>query len=604
MNQRKVIGVVDFGGQYAHLIASRIRRLGAYSEILSNEESEDTYRGLAGLILSGGPESVYEEGSPAISARVFDLGIPVLGICYGHQLMMKLLGGEVKKAGIAEYGQASLDLDTKDGSELLKGYTGGEVVWMSHGDEVVHLPKGFQVTASSVDCKFAVVENISAKKFGIQFHPEVTHTQKGNELLKNFIRICGAEDTWDLTQYLSLKEEELRKTVPPDKKVFLLVSGGVDSTVSYLLLTKALGKDRVKGVLIDTGFMRKDEVKHLEENLAPQGIHLHVYDASNLFYSNLKGKTDPEEKRKIVGNLFLQAQEDCAKELGLNSDEWLLGQGTIYPDTIESGGTKHSHTIKTHHNRVEAIQKLMEEGKVVEPIKDLYKDEVRELGTYLGLPKQWTLRHPFPGPGLVVRMISQKQDTSELVQKELETILKEFPGVNGKLLPVASVGVKGDRRSYAHCAVLSGDKNWEDWNKISTYITNRSSSVNRVVLLVAPSKSSVKDLDFPFQRLDLDQENSDILREADATVESVLQERKIYGDIWQMPVVLLPIGNSPEERSIVLRPVNSQEAMTASFFPFQPEVLRDLERSLLSISKIRYVFFDLTNKPPGTIEWE
>ncbi|TGK14689.1 glutamine-hydrolyzing GMP synthase [Leptospira fluminis] len=604
MNQRKVIGIVDFGGQYAHLIASRIRRLGAYSEILSNEEPADSYAKLSGLVLSGGPESVYEPGSPSISEKIFDLGIPILGICYGHQLMMKLLGGEVRKAGTAEYGQASLDLFSRNGSELLQGYSGGEVVWMSHGDEVVRLPEGFQATASSSDCKYAVVENVSAHRFGIQFHPEVTHTQKGNELLRNFIRICGAENTWDLTQYLALKLEELKDTIPKDKKVFLLVSGGVDSTVSYLLLTKALGRDRVKGVLIDTGFMRKDEVLHLRENLTVQGIHLHVHDSSELFYSRLKGKKDPEEKRKIVGNLFLEAQEDCARELGLNSEEWILGQGTIYPDTIESGGTKHSHTIKTHHNRVEAIQKLMEEGKVVEPIKDLYKDEVRELGTVLGLPKEWTLRHPFPGPGLVVRMISQKREIIREAETELDEILADFSGVAGSILPVASVGVKGDRRSYAYCAVLSGEKEWEDWNRVSTAITNRSSHINRVTLFVGPENVSVKDASFLFQPLDLDRKDSDLLREADAVVESVLRSAGIYGEIWQMPVVLLPVGKAAEERSIVLRPVHSQEAMTASFFPLDRNVLRELESKLLGIPKIRYVFFDLTNKPPGTIEWE
>ncbi|TGK13882.1 glutamine-hydrolyzing GMP synthase [Leptospira fletcheri] len=604
MNQRKVIGVVDFGGQYAHLIASRIRRLGAYSEILSNEEPTESYAKFSGLVLSGGPESVYETGSPSISEKIFDLGIPILGICYGHQLMMKLLGGEVRKAGTAEYGQASLDLFSGNGSELLQGYSGGEVVWMSHGDEVVRLPEGFRATASSTDCKYAVVENVSAHRFGIQFHPEVTHTQKGNELLRNFIRICGAENTWDLTQYLALKLQELKSAIPKDKKVFLLVSGGVDSTVSYLLLTKALGQDRVKGVLIDTGFMRKDEVLHLQENLTLQGIHLHVHDSSELFYSRLKGKKDPEEKRKIVGNLFLEAQEDCAKELGLNSEEWILGQGTIYPDTIESGGTKHSHTIKTHHNRVEAIQKLMEEGKVVEPIKDLYKDEVRELGTVLGLPKEWTLRHPFPGPGLVVRMISQKREIIREAETELDAILADFSGVAGSILPVASVGVKGDRRSYAYCAVLSGEKEWEDWNRISTAITNRSSHINRVTLFVGPENVSIKDASFLFQPLDLDRKDSDLLREADAVVESVLRSAGIYGEIWQMPVVLLPVGKTEEERSIVLRPVHSQEAMTASFFPLDRNVLRELESKLLGIEKIRYVFFDLTNKPPGTIEWE
>ncbi|TGJ99289.1 glutamine-hydrolyzing GMP synthase [Leptospira semungkisensis] len=603
MKRQNTIGIVDFGGQYAHLIASRIRRLGAYSEILSNDESLETYSGLSGLILSGGPESVYEKDSPSLSEKVLELGLPVLGICYGHQLMMKLLGGEVK-AGNAEYGRAALDFIDTSKTELLRGFKGGEVVWMSHGDEVTKLPPGFTRTASSHDCQFAVVENQDRKWFGIQLHPEVTHTEKGSVLLENFVRIAGAEGTWNLKQFLDQKEKELLQTIPSDKKVFLLVSGGVDSTVSYLLLSRALGKDRVFGVLIDTGFMRKDEVSNLQSKLAPQGIQLHVHDASELFYSRLKGKTDPEEKRKIVGNLFLEAQADCARELGLNSEEWLLGQGTIYPDTIESGGTKHSHTIKTHHNRVEAIQKLMEEGKIVEPIKDLYKDEVRELGSFLGLPMEWTNRHPFPGPGLVVRMIAQEKSLSDSVQKELDEFLGSDPSLQGRLIPVASVGVKGDQRSYAHCATIVGEKTWEELDKISTSITNKISSINRVVLLLKHKVQELNSLSFSFQKIDLDKKDSDLLREADAIVENILQKRKVYDRIWQMPVVLLPVGSQAGKRSIVLRPVDSQEAMTASFFHLEKEILEELVTEILKIPEIDYVFYDLTNKPPGTIEWE
>ncbi|MGJ4788514.1 glutamine-hydrolyzing GMP synthase [Leptospira koniambonensis] len=603
MKHQNVIGIVDFGGQYAHLIASRIRRLGAYSEILGNDEPIETYSKLSGIILSGGPESVYEPDSPSLPVEVLKLGIPVLGICYGHQLMMKLLGGEVKKAGTAEYGRAALDFIDTPKTQLLKGFAGGEVVWMSHGDEVTRLPVGFTRTASSQDCEYAVVENPTQKWFGIQLHPEVTHTEKGSVLLENFVKISGAEGTWDLKQFLYLKEKELHTIVPADKKIFLLVSGGVDSTVSYLLLSRALGKDRVKGVLIDTGFMRKDEVSSLQEKLSPQGIQLHVHDSSELFYSALKGKKDPEEKRKIVGNLFLQAQADCAKSLGLNADEWLLGQGTIYPDTIESGGTKHSHTIKTHHNRVEAIQKLMEEGKVVEPIKDLYKDEVRELGNYLGLPKEWTGRHPFPGPGLVVRMIAQEKPVAGSVQKSLDEFVASDSSLRAKLLPVASVGVKGDQRSYAYCAAISGDKTWDELDKISTAITNQISSVNRVVLFLGKSQDFAK-ANFKFQPIDLDKKDSDILRDADAAVEKVLQKRKIYDQIWQMPVVLLPLGSESGKRSIVLRPVDSQEAMTASFFRLEKDVLDELVSEVLKVPGIEYLFFDLTNKPPGTIEWE
>ncbi|ALO25459.1 glutamine-hydrolyzing GMP synthase [Leptospira borgpetersenii] len=603
MEVRKKIAVVDFGGQYAHLIASRIRRLGAYTEILSNEESLSNYQKYTGIILSGGPESVYEPDSPTITTRIFELGIPVLGICYGHQLIMKLLGGVVERSGTGEYGPTSLQIHDSGEKFLLKNFIGGERVWMNHADEVVKLPEGFTRTASSKDCGYAVVENTSKKIFGIQFHAEVSHSENGSLLLDNFIQICGASRTWGIDRFLKKKIEEIQKTVKPEQKIFMLVSGGVDSTVSYLLLCKALGAERVFGFLVDTGFMRKGEVLHLQERLALQDIRLTVRDESNLFYESLKGKSDPEEKRKIVGNLFLEVRDRAIKDLDLEHGDWLLGQGTIYPDTIESGGTKHSHTIKTHHNRVEAIQKLIEEGKIIEPIRDLYKDEVRDLGVLLGLEAEWVGRHPFPGPGLVVRMLAvEKKGTSE-DQKEIDSYLATQEGLSGKILPVASVGVKGDRRSYANCVVLSDiGTNWKTLDRVATHLSNQFSFINRVVLL--PFETDVKKLNFQFTGMQLDKNYSDLLREADYAVESVIRKAGLYDKIWQMPVVLLPIGEKKNEKSIVLRPVESQEAMTANFFPMERFLLQEIKDVVSKISGIRYVFFDLTNKPPGTIEWE
>ncbi|TGK35439.1 glutamine-hydrolyzing GMP synthase [Leptospira gomenensis] len=603
MEVHKKIAVVDFGGQYAHLIASRIRRLGAYTEILSNEEPITKYKKYSGIILSGGPESVYETDSPSIDTEIFDLGIPVLGICYGHQLIIKLLGGDVKRSGTGEYGPASLRLHTSGENPLLKHFVGGERVWMNHADEVVKLPEGFTRVASSQDCGYAIVENSSKKIFGIQFHAEVSHSEKGSVLLDNFVEICGASRTWGIDRFLKEKIEEIRETVRPEQKVFMLVSGGVDSTVSYLLLCKALGTDRVLGFLIDTGFMRKDEVLPLQRKLELQNIRLTVRDESELFYKNLMDKTDPEEKRKIVGNLFLEARDRAVKDLDLEHGDWLLGQGTIYPDTIESGGTRHSHTIKTHHNRVEAIQKLIEEGKVIEPIRDLYKDEVRELGVLLGLDPEWVGRHPFPGPGLVVRMLAVEKKSTQEYQKEIDSYLATQNGLAGKILPVASVGVKGDRRSYANCAVLNDiGTDWNTLDRVATHISNRFSFINRVVLL--PFEPDLKRLQFRFTGMKLDKICSDLLREADHTVESVIREAGLYDRIWQMPVVLLPIGETETQKSIVLRPVESQEAMTANFFRMDREILKRIREEVLKIEGIRYVFFDLTNKPPGTIEWE
>lgn len=597
MKSDKKIAVVDFGGQYAHLIASRIRRLGAYTEILSNEEPVSTYESFAGIILSGGPSSVYEANAPKLPKDFFQLKCPILGICYGHQLLMLALGGDVKSSHSKEYGPATLEILSPNKS-LSKSLSLQTKVWMSHGDEVVTLPKGFETVGSSENCKFAFVANESEKKYGIQFHPEVTHSEEGEILLKNFIEVCGVTGSWSISQFLEGKISELQKQVPIGKNVFLLVSGGVDSSVAYLLLAKALGKDRVKGLLVDTGFMRKNEVHDLLENLHQVGFDLTVWDESETFYAALQNEFDPEKKRRIVGDLFLEAQKKATTSLDLDSEHWLLGQGTIYPDTIESGGTKHSHKIKTHHNRVPQIEALIREGKIVEPIADLYKDEVRELGRYLGLPEKWIERHPFPGPGLVVRMIASPEKTPPNIDF---TDLKLPQTAEIEILPILAVGVQGDQRSYAHCAVLNdftGD--WKELERTAVLITNFKKEINRVVF--APGLQKLET--FFYTKLTLDKTDTDVLREADAIVNRILYEEKIHTKIWQMPVVLIPVGTKPDSFGVVLRPVESQEAMTANFYEMERKILFAIREELLKVPKISLVLYDLTHKPPGTIEWE
>jgi GMP synthase (glutamine-hydrolysing) len=604
MKSDKKIAVIDFGGQYAHLIASRVRRLGAYTEILSNEESIDTYNSYSGIILSGGPSSVYENGAPSLPDGFFQIKRPLLGICYGHQLLMQKLGGEVIPSQNKEYGPAILSLASDNPSALADRLSKQTTVWMSHGDEVTRLPEGFLVSGSSDHCRYAFVSNESKKFYGIQFHPEVTHSLEGGALLANFIQICGVENTWSLESFLTREIVILQKKIPIGKNVFLLVSGGVDSSVAYLLLARALGKERVKGLLVDTGFMRKNEVSDLKTNLDLMGFDLTVWDASEDFYRELKGKSDPEEKRKIVGDQFLVAQGRAVDMMKLDSEHWILGQGTIYPDTIESGGTKHSNKIKTHHNRVPAIQKLIEEGKVVEPIADLYKDEVRELGKLLGLPSAWIERHPFPGPGLVVRMIASKENRGEYILPKLEDLLgQERPKVSVGVLPIQSVGVQGDKRSYAHAAVLGGIETitWKELDSISVQITNSIREINRVVYM--PGISSIPERFF-YTELSLDKKHADLLREADAIVNGILFEEKIHNSIWQMPIVLVPACLRPDTYGIVLRPVESQEAMTANFYEMERRVLDRITGDLLRLEKISAVFYDLTHKPPGTIEWE
>ncbi|XDD48000.1 glutamine-hydrolyzing GMP synthase [Leptospira sp. WS39.C2] len=599
MKSDKKIAVVDFGGQYAHLIASRIRRLGAYTEILSNEEPLSVYKSYAGIILSGGPSSVYETGAPQLPDDFFGISVPILGICYGHQLMMRALGGEVVSANTKEYGPAILEIQNPN-SELSKSLSLKTKVWMSHGDEVVRMPNEFEVIAHSDHCRYAFVSHHSKKLFGIQFHPEVTHSEEGEILLKNFVELCGASGTWSISKFLEEQILTLQNKIPSGKNVFLLVSGGVDSSVAYLLLAKALGKDRVKGLLVDTGFMRKNEVKDLMDNLHQVGFDLTIWDESDVFYKHLQKEFEPEKKRRIVGDLFLEAQGKATTSLGLDAEHWLLGQGTIYPDTIESGGTKHSHKIKTHHNRVPQIEALIREGKIVEPIADLYKDEVRDLGRKLGLPEKWIERHPFPGPGLVVRMIASPKTNPPKI--DFQVWKGKFPNAEIQILPILSVGVQGDQRSYAHCAVLSDfTSDWKELDQLSVEITNTKKEINRVVF--APGITHF-ERDFYYTKLSLDKEHSDILRDADAIVNQILYEESIHTKIWQMPVVLVPVGLRENSYGVVLRPVESTEAMTANFYQMNRNILSRITGELLALPKISLVMYDLTHKPPGTIEWE
>ncbi len=594
------IGIIDFGGQYAHLLASRIRKLGIYTEILSNEEPIDTYRQYAGLIFSGGPNSVYTENSPSIPIEVLHLTIPILGICYGHQLIMKLLEGNVQPSAKAEYGRAELSIYEQ--TEFTKQIIDKEIVWMSHGDEVVSLPSNFSVFASTENCKYAGVFSQEKQIIGIQFHPEVTHTHQGQQFLSNFVDITQAKKHWNMNEFLSQKIIEIQKEVPTGKNVFMLVSGGVDSTIAYALLSKALGNHRVKGLLVDTGFMRKKEVNSLKKILRKLNINLKIEDASTDFYDALKGIVDPEKKRKIIGSLFLKIKNRVMNKVIDDPENWILGQGTIYPDTIESGGTKHSQSIKTHHNRVDEILDLMKEGKLIEPIKELYKDEVRELGRVLGFSELIISRHPFPGPGLAVRMISSEKDDNFHSQNLLEQVIIHYKNVNVNVLPIRSVGVQGDARTYKHCAVINDfTRKWDKYNLISTDITNNIKEINRVVVRPFYRKLPKK---FTYNKINLNKKHSDLLRSVDFRVNKILNQQKISKEIWQMPVALIPIGHKKNYFSIVLRPVESREAMTANFYPMKRKILKEIIKSILEVPKISYVFYDITNKPPGTIEWE
>lgn len=597
------IAVLDFGGQYAHLIANRVRRLNVYSEILDPETPASELKDFKGIVFSGGPQSVYDKDSVKADPAILELGIPILGICYGHQLMAYMQGAEVKHEPEArEYGMA--DVEVKKAKGLFEGLNPTEPVWMSHGDSVMELPPDYEVIGSTTNGEWAAIGNFEKNFYGTQFHLEVTHTKNGMKMLENFLNICGVKREWSIDQFIADEIEAIKKKVG-DKKVFMMVSGGVDSTVAFVLLDKALGSDRVYGLFVDTGLLRKNERGQVEKSLKAAGFeNLHVKDASEIYFKALTGIYDPEAKRKVIGDLFLKVQAKVVEELALDPDKWLLGQGTIYPDTIESGGTRHAALIKTHHNRVAQIEQLIKEGKVIEPLAQLYKDEVRAVGEKLGLPKHLVWRHPFPGPGLGVRCLCAQEEryphNHSLLEEKIDRELKN-KGLAAWVLPVQSVGVQGDLRTYRNPLAIIGDASMEEIGKIATGLINRNEEINRVLWTLHPP--NIEEL--KVQKVFMTPERIKLLQEADAVVNDFIHEKGLSSEIWQFPTVLIPLSvNRDFGESIVLRPVESEEAMTANFYHMDKKLLRELTDKLIKIEGLTAVFYDVTNKPPGTIEWE
>lgn len=607
MKNVDTIAVLDFGGQYAHLIANRVRRLGVFTEIHSPNAPVGEFEGVKGIIYSGGPNSVYAKDAPAYNPEILDIPVPKLGICYGHQLIAQQLGGHVEPGKVKEYGIADLIVGDES-CPLLKGLPKESPMWMSHGDQVTRLPEGYRIIASTKDCAIAAVSFDERKIYGIQFHPEVTHSRFGMQLLDNFIGICNAERSWNMKSYLPLITARIREQAK-GRKVFLLVSGGVDSTVAFVLLNRILGSENVLGLHIDNGMMRKGESASVKEFLEKEGMrNLKICDASELFLQKLQGVTAPEAKRGIIGREFLAVKDAEMAKLHLNPEEWMLAQGTIYPDTIESGGTKNADKIKTHHNRVQEVLDLMEKGLVLEPLADLYKDEVRALGEELGIPHDLVWRHPFPGPGLGVRLLCSDGKTppdivpSDAVEDSDGNPLSKYledNGIEGRLLPIKSVGVQGDGRTYAQpFLITTPGLSFDACERFSTELANRFKAINRVIYQIGSASESAPQLAEQYAT----RENFDVLRKFDAICTDFLRKNGLYEKIWQMPVVSLPLRIDGKP-CIVMRPVNSTEAMTANFARIDPELLSGLWKQF-SMEGAGSLWYDVTHKPPGTIEWE
>lgn len=495
--------VVDFGAQYAQLIARRVREAQVYSEVVPSTMSAEEMlsREPAAIVLSGGPSSVYAEGAPQVDPAVFEAGLPVFGMCYGFQAMASALGGTVEQTGRSEFGRTDMQ---RQGDSLLFGDTPtNQSVWMSHNDSVTEAPAGFTVTSTTAGARVAAFEDPSRRLAGVQFHPEVAHTDHGQQMLQHFLYdIAGLSPSWTSEGIIDEQVAKIQRQVG-DKQVLCALSGGVDSSVAAALVHKAVG-DQLTCVFVDHGLLRAGEVEQVEKDYANiTGINVRAVDASEQFLSALEGIADPEEKRKIIGREFIRTFEKAARDISAEKDIEFLVQGTLYPDVVESGEGTGTANIKSHHN-VGGLPKDLQ-FDLVEPLRELFKDEVRAIGLQLGLPPSLVWRHPFPGPGLGIRIIGQvnreRLDTlraadaiarEELTAAGLDREVWQFPCV--LLADVRSVGVQGDGRTYGHPIVLrpvsSEDAMTADWSrlpmdllsKISTRITNEVREVNRVVL--------------------------------------------------------------------------------------------------------------------------
>lgn len=620
--QSDKIAILDAGSQYGKLIDRRVRELHCCSELLPLDTPlaslETSYKG---IIISGGPNSFQAKDAPMCDPSLLNSSIPILGICYGMQWLGLVFGGQVKGGKIREDGQIPIEIDTKD--FLFAGLEEKQMVLLTHGDSVHEISEEIEVIARSPN-HIAGIKHKKKPFYGVQFHPEVDLTVNGKKILENFLfKICLCSGNYKIEDRLQKAVDEIRSQVQ-DKNVVVLASGGVDSTVCCALLYKALGQQKVHAIHINNGFMRMKEDTLVKEALEKIGFKLQVVDASQEFingnteiegkkYGPLHSVVNPEEKRKIIGDTFIKVIMKEIQNLSLN--DYFLAQGTLRPDLIESAShlaSSKADVIKTHHNDTALVREKRKEGLIIEPLKDYHKDEVRQLGRLLGLPESLVGRHPFPGPGLAIRILCldepyRTKDFDIIDQNLREITLKQ--GYEAALLPIKSVGVQGDGRSYSYVAALSGKANWDRLFELAREIPKTFHQINRVVYVFGDINKEKISVTKTF----LVEETIQQLKEADFFANELLFELEqgaVMKKISQVPIVLIPISfDIIGERSIVLRPIITNDFMTgAAAIPgidIPSEALNQIAKEIIKRTKgISRVLLDLTSKPPGTTEWE
>lgn len=615
----KSLAILDAGAQYGKVIDRRVRELGVRTEMLALDTPTETLKTYKALIISGGPESVYGPKAPAYNPEIFSLGIPVLGICYGQQLINYVHGGTVEKKSVREDGQFEIEVETD--SPLFSGLETKQQVLLTHGDSVDQIPDGFRVIAKSGEL-IAGIENQEKHLYAVQFHPEVDLTVHGKEILSNFLfKIAKLTPNFTIEDREAKAISMLRETIGAQNALILL-SGGVDSTVTAALLAKAIPREQIYAIHIDHGFMRQGESQQVITSLAGLGLDIKLVDASDSFAKAttmidgrqtlpLDQNTIPEEKRKIIGDTFIKVAEATIADFKLDPDKTFLVQGTLRPDLIESASSLASskaETIKTHHNDTALVRALRAKGRVVEPLCEYHKDEVRQLGLKLGLPEELVWRQPFPGPGLAIRILCAREGYL-LDYDVIFAMLKQFETeeLSLSLLPVQTVGVQGDGRTYSYAAVISGKADWDKLRKLALEIPKKIHQINRVVYAFGEKvKEPLKEVTPTL----LTPEVVAQLQQADTIINRLLLEHDLIKPLTQVPVILVPVTfGVGGARSIVIRTFITNDFMTG--VPAIPgeqmpvDVLEQMVTQVLAnVPGITRVMYDLTSKPPGTTEWE